>query len=146
MARHQHHRSTSLATLPSTVTEFMSTSTALLLIDDELITDIPMEQAFQDSVDLFDFSGPLGTILLATAAAVALLVLLKSLTNQMDAAIEKVLVDFESTLKKKYPHRWNIISAELDKLPQDERPAKLFSIMEQMQEEEPEFMSQVKGK
>ena len=64
--------------------------TASILIADESNTDIPMEQAFQDSVNLFDLSGPLGTILIATGAAFAVLILLKWLENQMDAAIEKL--------------------------------------------------------
>jgi hypothetical protein len=120
--------------------------TASILIADESNTDIPMEQAFQDSVNLFDLSGPLGTILISTGAAIALLIMLKSLTSQMDAAIEKVLVDFESTMRENYPERWNVISAQLDNVSPDERPSKLVFIMEQMQEEEPEFMNQVKEK
>ena len=117
-----------------------------MALTEDSSSDIPMEQAFQDSIDFFDFSGPLGTILLASASVAALLLLLKSLTNQMDAAIEKVLLDFESTIKDNYPQRWDKIAAELDQLPNEERPAKLVSIMEQMQEEEPEFMTQVKEK
>ena len=117
--------------------------TASILIADESNTDIPMEQAFQDSVNLFDLSGPLGTILIATGTAFAVLILLKSLENQMDAAIEKVLLDFESTMRENYPQRWNAILAELESVPPDEQPRKLVSIMERMQEEEPEFMNQL---
>jgi len=115
-----------------------------LILADDSSADIPIEQAFQDSVDFFDLSGPLGTILLATVGVVALLVLLKSLTNQMDAAIEKVLVDYESSLKKISPQRWEEIAAELEKVPAEELPEKLVSIMEKMQEEEPELMSEIK--
>lgn len=141
LARHP----SSLHVLPP-VADFFDTSTTLILSDDTTTSDIPIDQAFQDSVDLFDLSGPLGGILLATVAAIAILVLLKALTGQMDAAIEKVLVDFESTLKENYPQRWRVVEAELEKVSPEERPAKLVSIMEKMQEEEPEFMSQVKEK
>jgi len=74
---------------------------------------------------------------------VLLAILAKFFLNQMDAAIEKVLVDFESTMKRKYESRWVSIEAKLEGLSEPERSQKLFEIMEGLQQTEPMFMEKV---
>lgn len=104
-------------------------------------TSIGVENAFTDDVVLFDstvqllLGGFVVFVVLATAA--------KFFLNQMDSAIEKVLVDFESTMKRKYASRWVSIEAQLDGLEEPKRSQKLFAIMENLQASEPEFMAKV---
>ena len=61
----------------------------------------------------------------------------------MDEAIEKVLVEFENTMKGKYPSRWVSMEAKLDGLVEPERSQRLFAIMEELQASEPQFMAKV---
>ena len=65
--------------------------------------------------------------------------------NKCRVSIEKVLVEFESTMKRKYASRWVSIAAKLEGLDEPERSQKLFAIMEQLQETEPQFMAKVNG-
>jgi hypothetical protein len=64
----------------------------------------------------------------------------------MDAAIEKVLVDYEATLKRFFPQRWELIAEQLVGLEGDERDIKLLALVEDLQEKEPAFMARVKEK
>jgi 3-methyladenine DNA glycosylase AlkC len=61
----------------------------------------------------------------------------------MDSAIEKVLRDFESTMKKKYASRWVSIETKLKGLKEPDRSQKLFEIMEDLQKTEPDFYAKV---
>ena len=104
--------------------------------------DIPLEEAFQDSVSLTD--GPIGVLLAAFAVFVVLAIGFKAVMGEMDSAIEKVLQDFEATLKAYDPERWRVIEEmELKGLAGEERDIKLLQVMERLQEEEPDFMTQV---
>eukprot|EP00594_Rhizosolenia_setigera_P007842 CAMPEP_0178968518 /NCGR_PEP_ID=MMETSP0789-20121207/18317_1 /TAXON_ID=3005 /ORGANISM="Rhizosolenia setigera, Strain CCMP 1694" /LENGTH=73 /DNA_ID=CAMNT_0020654493 /DNA_START=71 /DNA_END=292 /DNA_ORIENTATION=- len=58
-------------------------------------------------------------------------------------AIEKVSVDFETTMKAKYPSRWVSIESKLDGLEGPKRSQKLFEIMEELEASESQFMEQV---
>ena len=104
--------------------------------------DISLEDAFQDSISFTD--GPVGVLLAAFGVFVVLAVGFKAVMAEMDGAIEKVLEDFESSLKRYYPKRWNKIEEEyLVGLSGDERGIKLLQVMEQLQRDEPEFMTKL---
>lgn len=101
-------------------------------------------QPFADDLSLFD--GPILTMVGAAVAVMALLFGFKTLMGSMDDAIEKVLVDFEETMKTKYPQRWDQMEEELEGLEGVDRDVKLYELMDQMQKENPTFMSRVKDK
>lgn len=120
----------------STITE------SSLLINSNENNDIAFEDAFSDNVDIFGDSA-IQPILIGFGVLVILALVVKFFLNQMDSAIEKVLVDFESTMKDKYASRWVSIEAKLDGLNESERSQKLFQIMESLQQTEPFFMEEV---
>lgn len=104
-------------------------------------TSAGIEEAFTDEIVFFD---PTIQILAITSLVLILLAAAaKFFLNQMDAAIENVLVDFERTLKTKYASRWVSIENKLEGLVEPERAQVLFQIMEDLQEREPDFMAQV---
>ena len=110
---------------------------------DTITENVPagFEDAFTDEIVLFDDTIKL--LVIGLAVVIVLAVGAKFFLNQMDAAIEKVLVDFENTMKTRYQSRWVSIEAKLDGLDEPERSQKLFLIMEQLQESEPDFMAKV---
>jgi uncharacterized Fe-S cluster-containing radical SAM superfamily enzyme len=61
----------------------------------------------------------------------------------MDDAIEKVLTEFEVVMKEKYQSRWVSIESKLDGLEEPQRSQRLFQIMENLQQTEPDFMDKV---
>ena len=71
---------------------------------------------------------------------------LKVLSGQMDDAIQNVLVDFEATMTRYYPQRWQVIAQDLAGLEGDERDVKLLALMEKLQGKDPDFMARVKKK
>jgi hypothetical protein len=79
------------------------------------------------------------------AVVVVLLLLAKFVFTQMDAAMETVLGEFETTLQEKYPNRWTKMEDQylLATLTEPERSQRLLQIMEQLQQEDPKFMAQV---
>mmetsp|Transcript_2910 Transcript_2910/g.8488 ORF Transcript_2910/g.8488 Transcript_2910/m.8488 type:complete len:180 (-) Transcript_2910:1009-1548(-) len=103
--------------------------------------DIGIEEAFKDDIQFIDptIKLELGVF----AAVVLLLVAASALLGQMDNAIEKVLGDFEKTMKSKYASKWIEIEDELEGLGSAERTQKLGAIMERMQKEEPKLMERV---
>lgn len=72
------------------------------------------------------------------------LVVANILFRQMDSAIEKVLLEFEQSLRSKYPSRWYEVEAELEGLNGTERSQKLLEVMERMQAKDPGFMNKLK--
>ena len=98
--------------------------------------------AFTDQVDLLDPT--VQKMALAVGLFVLFGLVLSSLVNQMDSAIEKVLTEFEATLKSRYVARWTRISAVIEGLDEPERSQKLFEIMERMEREEPDFLAKIK--
>lgn len=117
---------------------FVDLPTSITLVQDEI------DQAFTDTVSFTD--GPIKTMGIVFGVVVLVLVGLKVLGGQMDAAIEQVLVDFEATLKRFYPQRWEVMEEELGDLVGDARDIKLLQMMEQLQDDEPEFMAKLKEK
>jgi hypothetical protein len=104
--------------------------------------DIPVEEAFQDTISFTN--GPVGALVAAFGVFVVLAVGLKAVMGQMDTAIEKVLSDFEATMKRYYPKRWKEIEeSSLEGLQGDARDFKLLQVMEELQQKEPEFMTRV---
>mmetsp|Transcript_20418 Transcript_20418/g.36986 ORF Transcript_20418/g.36986 Transcript_20418/m.36986 type:complete len:248 (-) Transcript_20418:1274-2017(-) len=79
------------------------------------------------------------------AVVVILLLVVKFVMTQADAAMETVLSEFETTLQKKYPSRWTTIEDQyqLATLTEPERSQRLLQIMEQLQQDDPQFMKQV---
>ena len=104
--------------------------------------DIPVEEAFQDTISFTD--GPVGVLVAAFAVFVVLAVGFKAVMGQMDSAIEQVIADFESTMKQFYPERWEEIEqSSLEGLEGDARDIELLRVMEELQQKDPAFMSQV---
>ena len=102
------------------------------------------DTAFNDSIMTFDDS--IRNMLLIFTVFVALLTGVKLLTGQMDQAIEQVLTEFESTMKRFYPQRWQVLAESLEGFEADARDIKLLSLMEELQSSDPEFMARVKEK
>lgn len=103
---------------------------------------LPMD-AFTDEIVFFDDS--IKVLLFSFTAFVVLALVAKFFLNQMDSAIEKVLNEFESTMKTKYASRWVSMEAKLKGLKEPERSQRLFEIMEELQKLEPEFYAKVMG-
>lgn len=97
--------------------------------------------AFTDEIVLFDDT--IKVFLFSSVLFVILALIGKFFLNQMDSAIEKVLRDFESTMKKKYASRWVSIETKLKGLKEPDRSQKLFEIMEELQKTEPDFYAKV---
>lgn len=120
-------------------------SPSIMTSADIMIPGDDESMAFSDSINLFD--GPILIIFGVFGAIIAALVVIKLLGEQMDSAIEQVLVDFERTMKESYPQRWqNDIRPVLESLEGEERQQKLVKIMEDMQTDDPNFMSRVQEK
>ncbi len=134
------HHEKALFQQASTPLQLVGDFTSSVLTADDIVTD----QAFSDSIVTFD--GPIRNMAIGFAVVVLLLVGLKALTDQMDAAIEKVLVDYEATLKRFFPQRWELIAEKLVGLEGDERDVKLLALVEELQEKDPAFMARVKEK
>ena len=130
---------TALAMLPNQ--NFMEWSNSII-ISASAESDVAFEDAFTDEVDLFN-DPTIRLLLVGFGVFVVLAVVAKSLLNQMDAAIEKVLVEFETTMKSKYASRWVSIEAKLEGLEEPQRSQRLFEIMEGLQQSEPAFMEKV---
>jgi hypothetical protein len=140
----------SVCALPPILTDFLDTasSPSSILLAEEAIDRkaIIMEKVFRDSVHFFDFSGPLGPILIVTFAAFVLLALLSVLIPKIDGAMDLLVDEYEATLKKDFPQRWNIISAGLEGVPPEDRIVELLILINQMEEEDPEFEKNLKQK
>lgn len=106
--------------------------------------DISVDQAFTDSIASFD--GPVRNMVIGFGVVVLILAGLKALTDQMDNAIQNVLVEFEATMTRYFPQRWEAIAEELTGMEGDERDIKLLALMEKLQEKDPDFMARVKKK
>lgn len=113
----------------------------------EAAESIVDETAFAGN-DIDYFGDPLVQKIVAVFGVVVLLLLAaNALFGQMDTAIEKVLVDFETVMKRDYTSRWVDIREQLDKLDNGmERQTKLFEIMEDLQKKDPELYSRVNEK
>lgn len=106
------------------------------------VDDVPLDEAFQDSVSFTD--GPIRTILIVFGIFVVLAAGLKTMMGQMDNAIEQVIRDFEATMRAYYSKRWRAIETnDLQGLEGYERDVKLLQVMEQMQKDEADFMTEV---
>ena len=93
------------------------------------------------------------TLFLVFGGVVLLLVAFSALSRQMDAAIENVIVDFESVLKSapEFQSKWKDIEPQLKEYDNEidkaeKRKQKLFQIMEEMEQKEPELMKRVSAK
>jgi len=125
--------------LTSRLTTPLFSDTHMLIALNE---DIPLEDAFSDQISFTD--GPVGVLLAAFGLFVVLAVGFKAVMSEMDTAIEKVLQDFEINMKQYHPKRWNKIEEkQLAGLTGDERDMKLLQVMEQLQKDEPEFMTKL---
>jgi hypothetical protein len=125
----------------------LSSLPSLLLSEEGIIgsdnTNVPIgfENAFSDDIVLVDST--IQKLGVGFGVLVILAVAAKFFLNKMDEAIEKVLVDFEKTMKRRYASRWVSIEAKLEGLEEPARSQKLFAIMEELQESEPQFMAKV---
>mmetsp|Transcript_48054 Transcript_48054/g.57947 ORF Transcript_48054/g.57947 Transcript_48054/m.57947 type:complete len:188 (+) Transcript_48054:61-624(+) len=103
------------------------------------------QNAFTDSISFFD-DGTIRTTVISGVVVITILSVLKIVSQKMDAAIEKVLIDFEGTMARYFPDRWQKMSQQLEGLNESERSAKLFVIMEEFQAKEPNLMKRVNEK
>lgn len=104
-----------------------------------------IDEAFTDSIQYLD--NTIVTLLGVFGLVMIVLVGIKVVTDQTDAAIEQVLVDFEQTMKESYPQRWQTeIRPELEGLQGTDRQQRLVQVMETMEQKDPEFMSRVQAK
>mmetsp|Transcript_15193 Transcript_15193/g.23316 ORF Transcript_15193/g.23316 Transcript_15193/m.23316 type:complete len:187 (+) Transcript_15193:93-653(+) len=141
--QHQKTSSQLPAVLPNSILQ--DHQAMLVATADSTSSDDAAAAAFTDSINYFD--GTIGTMGIVFVVVVGVLAALKALGGQMDQAIEKVLVEFEVCMKRFYPQQWQEIEAKLEKTTTaDERSAKLFEIMEQMEQDEPALMAQIKEK
>lgn len=137
-----HHISSTISNPKNTGTiQPLSALSPFLLSDVADNTPAAFEDAFNDDIVLVDSTIQL--LLAGFGVLVILALAAKFFLNKMDEAIEKVLVEFESTMKRKYASRWVSIEKKLEGLEEPERSQKLFAIMEQLQETEPQFMAKV---
>jgi hypothetical protein len=129
-----HHVS---SVVPSLLPSFLTAEE--IPSDAQLVPD-----AFMDQVDFVN--DPLIRNIVAVFGIVVLVLAgVNALLAQMDSAIENVLVDFETTMRATYPSRWVKLEEEagLKDLDQIQRSVKLIAIMERLQDEEPEFMTEL---
>jgi hypothetical protein len=125
--------STALGALP------FDMPTSLLVTVDEAVDNI--DAAFSDSINAMD--GPIKIMIGTFGIVILVLVALKALAGQMDNAINQVLLEFETTLKRFHPQRWKTIEEQLEGLEGDPRDVKLLTMMEELQDTEPKFMAKV---
>ncbi len=142
---HMNHHLSSLPILLDA--ELPSSFSQSLLLSEEVLVDKPdvaFEDAFNDQIDLFGDS-TVQLLFLGFTILIALSVVAKSLLDQMDNAIEKVLTDFERVLKEnpKYKLRWMEIQEQINGLEEPQRSQKLFEIMEELQKNDPQLMEKV---
>ncbi len=145
LSDHMNHLVSSSEATSSTASIFTSSHSLLLLSieNNNDKPDIAFEDAFNDNINFFNDS-TIQLLFAGFSILVLLAIIAKSLFNQMDNAIQKVLVDFETVMQKeKYKQKWMDIQTELDGLDELERSVKLFEIMEQLQRDEPQFMEKV---
>lgn len=142
------------------VAEYMaSDNTAVATVSvDATATDIGFDDAFTDQINLLD--GPIKIMLGVFVGVVAILAVLAVLSSKVDDAINQTLQDYEATLRQYYPQRWEAIEARLAASAaiqsssssssttaaeaKQERDIELFKIMDEMQQQEPELMEQVR--
>jgi hypothetical protein len=104
-----------------------------------------IDEAFTDSIQYLD--NTIVTLLGVFGLVMMILIGIKVVADQTDAAIEQVLVDFEQTMKESYPQRWQTeIRPELEGLQGTDRQQRLVQVMETMEQKDPEFMSRVQAK
>jgi hypothetical protein len=130
--------------VPTQTTATTTSCAPLGLFPSALLADgnLPAD-AFTDEVNILG-DPTIQAIVGSFVVLMALLVLVKNVLGEMDSAIEKVLVDFETTLREKHAPRWTNIEKRLESCKtEDERAQKLFAIMEKLQAEEPEFMARL---
>jgi hypothetical protein len=155
----QHHAAVSARTLHASARSMIPPPLQLGFVsslltaqeDVDVVAGVDMDQAaaasaaaFSDSIVTFD--GTIQTMVIVFGVVVLILAGMKAYSGQMDAAIEEVLVDFEATLKRSYPQRWQDMEEQLTGLGGDERDIELLRIMEELQQKEPAFMTQLTKK
>lgn len=142
-----HEQAISLQMLPS-----WHISPPLILCYDESIPVFQAEEAFQDQVALSDLASDPGLQAAFAASTIAIIVLfgVKAVVSQMDDAIERVAVEFDKTMKLKYPKKWGKFIDEIeigeDKSAEEldaDRIQRIVEEMERLGKEEPEFMEKV---
>jgi len=118
-------------------------SSSLMLAVGE--NDIGLENAFQDSISFTD--GPIVGLVGVFVVFVVLAFGFKGVMEQMDSAIDQVLEEFETDVKRYYPKKWESIETkELEGLVGDERDVKLLKVMEKLQQDDPEFMVKLENR
>ena len=145
MTVNQHQPIPSLNHPPFDLSEIISFHSSSLLATaaaDSEETPVDLSDAFTDQVDLW--GDPTIRLLLGGFTIVVIvLFVMKQIVSQMDAAIEGVLGDFERTLKQNHPAKWASIKKQLLALTEEARAQKLFQIMQELEQTEPQFMKQV---
>eukprot|EP00531_Pseudo-nitzschia_arenysensis_P013518 CAMPEP_0116123546 /NCGR_PEP_ID=MMETSP0329-20121206/4806_1 /TAXON_ID=697910 /ORGANISM="Pseudo-nitzschia arenysensis, Strain B593" /LENGTH=185 /DNA_ID=CAMNT_0003617469 /DNA_START=136 /DNA_END=696 /DNA_ORIENTATION=+ len=115
-------------------------------------------EVFTDQIDYFG-DPMVRTLFFVFGGVVVLLAGFSVLSQKVDDAIESVIVDFESVLRTdpEFRSKWQDIAPQLEQYEADgseafdgekelKRKQKLFEIMEEMQEKEPELMQRINRK
>jgi hypothetical protein len=132
-----------LTTITTTPSSSLSSSMSFLTADafDE-------HEAFTDSIQYLDTTittmlGVFGVVMIVLIGYKVLFI------DPTDNAIEQVITDFETTMMKDYPQKWNTdIRPQLTRLEPGtmERQQKIIQIMESMEQTDPGFMKRVQTK
>lgn len=83
------------------------------------------------------------TFALVVGGSVAFFAAVPFILQGFVEAVDGALLTFEIVMKDKYPERWVVMEKQLEGLDQGERGTKLFAIMDQLKQDEPDFMKQV---
>mmetsp|Transcript_37600 Transcript_37600/g.42961 ORF Transcript_37600/g.42961 Transcript_37600/m.42961 type:complete len:180 (+) Transcript_37600:69-608(+) len=114
--------------------------------DGIVIDDVTSSQSFLDSINLSDDT----TLILgfSAIAGIAFVGILKFVTNRINSTLDENVVIFESTMKEFFAQEWKEIEEELEEKTstEEERAARLFVIMVNLEANKPELMDQVKVK
>jgi len=117
-------------------------------------SDASSEAAFTDQIDLFG-DPTIQTIVLVFGGVVVLLAGLSVLSQKVDAAIESVIVDFETVLRTtpEFQSKWEEIELQVEEYCNNtvgdrdmKRKQKLVEIMEDLQEKEPALMGKISAR
>lgn len=131
-----------------------SFSPSLLFSYEETAPAYQAEEAFQDQVNLVVLTSDpaLQAAFVASAVAIIILFVAKSVVSQMDAAVEEVALEFDRVMKSKYAKKWSKFMVEgvdsTGKTKEEieaDRVQRIVEGMERLTEEEPEFVERVIG-
>jgi hypothetical protein len=98
--------------------------------------------------DIQYYSGPIPVMIGIFGIVIVILSILAVVSSKVDDAIVQTLRDFETTVQVSYPQKWQLIQQQLNdtitQTPDVDRDVVLLQIMEQFEQDDPQFMAQVR--